>query len=213
MTPPQKERIGRLAERVRQQFLQDHSGHDWWHVWRVWRLARKIAGAEGANLYVVELAALCHDLEDWKLHASPRIAEWLAGLEAEPEVIEQVVDICQRISFKGAGVPDDMQSLEGRVVQDADRLDAIGAIGIARTFAFGGARERLLYDPSDPPKLHDSFETYKSKSGSSLNHFYEKLLLLKDRMHTQTARKIALERHRYMQEFVARFMDEWNGVR
>lgn len=185
--------------------------HDWWHVWRVWQMAKRIAEAEQADLYLVELAALCHDLEDWKYPHEPLIEPLLRGLEVPPKTIRQVLDICQRISFKGAGVPDEMPTLEGQVVQDADRLDAIGAIGIARAFAYGGSKHRALYDPDEQPELHASFEAYRSKSGSSLAHFYEKLFLLKDRLHTPTAQTIAEERHRYMEGFVERFLLEWEG--
>jgi uncharacterized protein len=203
--------IERLAKRVQQESVLEGS-HDWWHVWRVWQLARRIGQAEGARLELVELAALCHDLEDWKYNQAPKIEPILSQLEVPPATIQQVLDICQRIGFKGAGVPDQMPSLEGKVVQDADRLDAIGAIGIARCFAFGGSRQRSLYDPSDPPELHGSFAAYSSKSGSSLNHFYEKLFLLKDRMHTPSARALAQERHRYMEGFVKQFLAEWEGL-
>jgi uncharacterized protein len=204
--------IQALARRVKQESIAEGS-HDWWHVWRVWQLARQVARAEGADLEQVELAALCHDLEDWKYAHTPKIEPILRGLGVAAPTITQVLDICQRISFKGAGVADDMPTLEGQVVQDADRLDAIGAIGIARCFAFGGAKERALYDPHDPPQLHTSFAAYQSKSGSSLNHFYEKLLLLKDRLHTPTAKALAEERHRYMEGFVEQFLNEWEGKR
>ncbi|NJK46157.1 MAG: phosphohydrolase, partial [Pleurocapsa sp. SU_196_0] len=125
--------------------------------------------------------------------------------------IETVYDLCARVSFKGAGVADDMPTLEGRVVQDADRLDAIGAIGIARTFAFGGAKGRAMHDPQEASELHQDFEAYKSKNGSSLNHFFEKLLLLRDRLHTQSAQAIALKRHAYMEGFVQQFLAEWDA--
>ena len=158
--------IQRLAQRVQQESISEGS-HDWWHVWRVWQLARQLGQAEGADLELVELAALCHDLEDWKYAHAPRIEPILSELGLPREQIEKVLDICQRISFKGAGVADQMPTLEGQVVQDADRLDAIGAIGIARCFAFGGARSRALYDPADPPELHQTAQAYQSKSGSS----------------------------------------------
>ena len=157
-------------------------------------------------------AALAHDLEDHKLDTTPRIRDWLERIGVETSAVDSVYEICSSVSFKGALVPDAMPSLEGRCVQDADRLDAIGAIGIARTFAFGGSRGRALYDPSDAGTLHDSFEAYKSKSTGSLNHFFEKLLLLKDRMHTQSALRIAEERHAYLEGFVQRFLSEWNAL-
>lgn len=202
--------IQALAERVQRESIAEGS-HDWWHVWRVWQLARRIGRAEGADLEVVELAALCHDLEDWKYEHTPKIKPILNELGVPSQTTSQVLGICQSISFKGAGVADEMPTLEGQVVQDADRLDAIGAIGIARCFAFGGARSRSLYDPTDSPELHASFAAYQSKSGSSLNHFYEKLFLLKDRMHTPTARAMAEARHHYMEGFVQQFLTEWEG--
>lgn len=210
MTTEQRRQIEGLAERVKTLSVAEGS-HDWWHVWRVWQMAQRIAEAERADLYLVELAALCHDLEDWKYPHPPVIGPLLTELQVHPKTIRQVLDICQRVSFKGAGVPDEMPTLEGQVVQDADRLDAIGAIGIARTFAYGGSKHRPLHDPDERPELHASFEAYRNKSGSSIAHFYEKLFLLKDRMHTPTAKAIAAERHRYMEGFVERFLLEWEG--
>ncbi|WP_456409971.1 HD domain-containing protein [Oceanithermus sp.] len=204
--------IQAFGRRVEAAFTGEGSGHDWWHVWRVWRLARRIAEAEGAGLYLVELAALGHDVEDHKVgRPKGTLAAWLAEAGVDAATAEAVVAIARRVSFKGAGVPDAMPTLEGRVVQDADRLDAIGAIGIARAFAYGGARERLLYDPSEAPERHASFEDYKKTNSSSLMHFYEKLFLLKDRLHTPTARALAEERHAFMEAFVQRFLDEWEG--
>lgn len=219
MTEAQQSRIQTLSRIVQQESITEGS-HDWWHIWRVWQLSRRIAKAEEADLYTVELAALCHDLEDWKYAQpsadwkyshEPKIQPLLAELEVENNVTQAVLEICQRISFKGAGVADDMPSLEGQVVQDADRLDALGAIGIARAFAYGGARHRPLHDPEEPIELHPSFEAYKSNTSSSLMHFYQKLFLLKDRLHTAAARQIAGERHQFMEAFVERFLLEWNG--
>jgi len=205
-------RVKAFGRRVRTTFSDDESGHDWWHVWRVWRLARHIAAAEGADLLLVELAALGHDVEDHKLdRPEGTLAAWLTEAGVDEATAARVVEITQRVSFKGAGVPDAMPTLEGRVVQDADRLDAIGAIGIARAFAYGGARGRLLYDPAETPTLHSSFEDYKKTNSSSLMHFYEKLFLLKERLHTPTARALAEQRHAYMEDFVERFLAEWKG--
>ena len=212
MTEIQQQHIAALRQAVEDHFSADSSGHDWPHVQRVWRLAARLAQAEGADQYVTQLAALAHDLEDHKLDATPRIKDWLEQIGVEQSVIDTVYEICAAVSFKGALVPDAMPSLEGRCVQDADRLDALGAIGIARTFAFGGSRGRALYDPSDAGTLHDSFEMYKSKSTGSLNHFFEKLLLLKNRMHTPSALQIALERHAYLEGFVQRFLSEWDAL-
>ena len=212
VTEIQQQHITALQQAVEKHFSADSSGHDWPHVRRVWQMSTRLAQLEGADPYVTQLAALAHDLEDHKLDATPRIRAWLEEIGVEASAVNAVFEICQAVSFKGAGVPDDMPSLEGRCVQDADRLDALGAIGIARTFAFGGSRGRALYDPSDAGTLHDSFEAYKSKSTGSLNHFFEKLLLLKDRMHTKSALQIAEQRHAYLEGFVQRFLSEWDGL-
>lgn len=210
--------VERVAERVRLRFLEESSGHDWQHIYRVWQLSRQIARREGADPEVVELAALLHDIADWKFHGGdesvgPREAERLLVEEGAPQpVIAPVVEIVASISFKGAGVSGGMRTLAGRCVQDADRLDALGAIGIARCFAYGGHAGRLLHDPDVPPVLHESAAAYKAAKGTSLNHFYEKLLLLKERMNTPSGRALAEERHRYMEDFVARFLAEWNGA-
>lgn len=202
---------------IRQRMSQDSSGHDWFHVQRVWQTALAIGRAEGADLYIVQLAALLHDIADWKFHggddqAGPRAAYvWLVSLQVAPEIIDAVCEIIARLSFKGAGVAAEAMSLEGQVVQDADRLDAIGAIGIARAFAYGGHAGRLLYDPAVPPETHQTFAAYKRNSGPTINHFYEKLLLLADRMNTASGRRIALERHRFLEDFLAQFYAEWNG--
>lgn len=212
-----RELIDATAAHVRAQSTGEASGHDWWHVHRVWRNARAIAAGEDVDEVVVELAALLHDVADWKFHggdltAGPRAARaWLVELGADDPLVEAVADIVGRVSYKGAGVADDMPSLEGRVVQDADRLDAIGAIGIARAFAYGGHADRPIHDPDIPVQLHDSAEAYTASRAGSLNHFPEKLLLLRDRMHTPTARRIADERHAFMEAFVERFLREWEG--
>ena len=208
--------VQRVAARIRSRFAEEASGHDWHHIHRVWRLAPKIAVAEGARLDVVELAALVHDIADWKFHGGddaigPREAGRLLREEgASDTLVEQVVEVVATISFKGAGVRQPMRTLEGQCVQDADRLDAIGAIGIARCFAYGGHAGRLMYDPEVPPVLHATADAYKAAKGTSVNHFYEKLFLLKDRMNTATGMVLAQERHRFMESFVERFLEEWN---
>jgi uncharacterized protein len=208
--------VDRVAQHIQAKFAGEGSGHDWHHINRVRRLAKQIAVAESANEDVAELAALVHDIADWKFHngddsVGPREAARLLSEEgAAPEVIEQVVDIVRTISFKGAGVVTAMKTLEGRCVQDADRLDAIGAIGIARCFAYGGHAGRLMYDPDEPPVMHATADAYKASKGNSLNHFYEKLFLLKDRMNTPTGRAMAEERHRFMEQYVECFLAEWN---
>ncbi len=209
--------VERTAAHVRELMAGDASGHDWWHVERVRRLALRLAAEEGADPLVVELAALLHDVADWKISgdadAGARHArEWLGSLGVETALVQHVADIVAGISFKGAGVPTPMATVEGAVVQDADRLDALGAIGIARAFAYGGSRGRPLYEPGDDPRLHASFAEYRSAAGSTLNHFQEKLLLLRARMNTSAGRRLADERHRYMEEYVRRFLAEWEGA-
>lgn len=203
---------------IQNQFQGESSGHDWWHVYRVWKNALTIVEKEpGANQLVVELAALLHDVADWKFHggdeaAGPREARrWLEQNGVEPEVVEQVCAIIAGVTFKGAGVATPMETLEGKIVQDADRLDAIGAIGIARAFAYGGHQGRTLYEPDQPPETHHSFVAYQKNTGSTINHFYEKLLLLQDRMLTSTGQALAEERHQYMQGFLDQFYREWEG--
>jgi uncharacterized protein len=210
------ELVCRVAEHIKAKFASESSGHDWHHIHRVWKLARQIGAKEGANQEVVELGALVHDIADWKFHdgddsVGPREAERLLREEgASTENIEQVVEIVATISYKGAGVTTAMKSLEGQCVQDADRLDAIGAIGIARCFAYGGHAGRLMYDPDEPPVMHATAEAYKASKGHSLNHFYEKLFLLKDRMNTESGKALAEERHRFMEQYVECFLEEWN---
>jgi uncharacterized protein len=202
---------------VREVLGGDASGHDPAHVFRVRRTALHVGRREGADLYVVELAALLHDVADWKFHdgdaeIGPRRArEWLAARGVEPAIVEHVAEIVRDLSFKGAGVASPMRTLEGKVVQDADRLDAIGAIGIGRAFAYGGHKGRTLYDPQVSPVAHDSPASYVRNRSPTLNHFHEKLLLLKDRMNTATARTIAERRHRFLEEFLERFLAEWGG--
>jgi uncharacterized protein len=213
----ERELIQRTADHVKDVMAGDSSGHDWWHVYRVWQTAIRLASQMEANLTVVELGALLHDIADWKLHdgdveIGPRVArEWLESLKARPEIVDRVSGIIAGLSFAGAGVPDKACSVEAQIVQDADRLDALGAVGIGRTFAFGGAHHRLMYDPEITPVYHDNFESYKSSASPTINHFYEKLFLLKDRMHTAAGREMAEGRHQYMVDFVNRFYMEFDG--
>lgn len=199
--------------------MSEGTGHDWWHMRRVWENAQRIGQAEGADMFVVELGALLHDIADWKDHdgdltVGPRVAgEWLQSLGVDSAVIDQVKHIVANVSFKGASVKNGMSSLEGKVVQDADRLDAIGAIAIARTFTWGGSKGRLIYDPAEKPEMHQSFEAYRNNTSSSLHHFYEKLFLLKDMMNTPTGKKLAEHRDRFMHQFVDQFLQEWAGRR
>lgn len=208
--------IQRTAEYVKEQLEGEGTGHDWWHVYRVWKTAAKIGEKENADLFVVELAALLHDIGDFKFHngdtsVGPRMAEaWLRKMEVGEPVINHTCEIVRDVSYKGAGTPTPMRTIEGKAVQDADRLDAVGAIGIARTFAYGGAKGREIYNPDVKPENHQTFDQYKNGTGPTINHFYEKLLLLKDRMNTETARKIAQKRHNFMETFLETFYAEWN---
>ena len=211
--------IGKTAEYVRSLLVGEGSGHDWWHIYRVWKMSVRIAKEENANLLVVELGALLHDIADWKFNdgdeevGPAKARAWLQSLMVDEEVIAQVCQIVRDISYKGAGVATPMPTIEGQVVQDADRLDAIGAIGIARTFAYGGSKAREMYNPDQSPVLHQSFEQYKMGNGSTINHFYEKLLLLKERMNTAAAKRLAQHRHKVMEEFLDEFYLEWEGER
>jgi uncharacterized protein len=217
LSPEQEQIVARTAQHVRSLFAGEGTGHDWWHIERVWRLAARIGHAEGADPFAVALGALLHDIADWKFHggnlqAGPRAARlWLRSLPVDESIVDHVCAIVEQVSFKGAQVPDVPGSLEAMVVQDADRLDALGAIGIARAFAYGGARGRPLHDPAVIPEIHASFDAYRSSQGTTINHFYEKLLLLRDRMHTPTARAIAAERHNVMTTFLHHFLAEWDG--
>ena len=210
--------ISKTCKFVENKLAGDGSGHDWWHIYRVWTLAKKIATEEKAQLETVELGALLHDIADWKFHngddsIGPAMAqEFLSNNDVDPQLTESVVDIVSTISYKGAGVATPMKTLEGKIVQDADRLDAIGALGIARTFAYGGYKNRLIYHPDEKPVLHQSYADYKNNKGHTINHFYEKLLLLKERMNTKTGKQIADGRHQFMQSFLEQFYREWDGI-
>ncbi|MCP8968932.1 HD domain-containing protein [Ectobacillus ponti] len=193
----------------------DASGHDWYHIERVHKLAAALAASEGGNMFVIELAALLHDVADEKLNESEeaglqKVQSWLEHLDVSREEQEHILHIITNMSFKG-GHGGKVETLEGKIVQDADRLDAIGAIGIARTFAYGGAKGRLMYDPNVPYREAMTKEAYRKSNDPSLNHFYEKLLKLKDLMNTAAAKRVAEERHRYMEQFIEQFMKEWNA--
>ena len=210
--------ISKTCEFVENKLAGDGSGHDWWHIFRVWTLAKKIAVEEKAQMDIVELGSLLHDIADWKFHGGddsigPAIAqEFLSNNDVDPQLTESVVDIVSTISYKGAGVATPMKTLEGKIVQDADRLDAIGALGIARTFAYGGYKNRLIYHPDEKPVLHQSYTDYKKNEGHTINHFYEKLLLLRERMNTKKGKQIADGRHQFMENFLEQFYREWDGI-
>ena len=202
---------------VKEQLVGAEGGHDWFHIERVYKNAMLIGGDEQCDLTTVQLAALLHDIADSKFHdgdetIGPKTARaFLETIAVSEEVIDHVVKIIENISFKGGKVARDFSSIELDVVQDADRLDAIGAIGIARAFNYGGFKNRALYDPNIAPNTTMTKEEYKSNNAPTLNHFYEKLLLLKDKMNTVSGKKIAQERHRYMEGFLAQFYAEWEG--
>ncbi len=211
--------IQKTVQFVHQTLDGEGTGHDWWHIYRVWQNAIFIGREENADLFTVQLGALLHDIADWKFHdgdehAASRVSrEWLESIAVNPEVIDRVCEICDHISFKGAGVPTLMETLEGKIVQDADRLEALGAMGIARTFVYGGHKGRPIYDPDQAPVLHKTFDVYKKGEGSTINHFYEKLLLLKDRMNTSTGKRLAEGRHRFIEQYLEQFFAEWKGER
>ena len=201
---------------VKEKLEGAEAGHDWFHIERVWKLSKKIAEKEGGNLEVIELSALLHDIADPKFHNGDETLaikiskEFLEKEQVSEEIIEQVLFIIKNISFKNRAELPDFLPLELQIVQDADRLDAIGAIGIARTFNFGGFKNNLMYHPEIQPNLNQTKEEYKKSNGTTINHFYEKLLLLKDLMNTETAKKIASERHDFMLKFLDEFYKEWN---
>lgn len=202
---------------IKQKLKDAEGGHDWFHIERVYNNALLIAKGEECNLLIVELGALLHDIADSKFHdgdetVGPALAwRFLENENVPEEVILQVVNIIENISFKGGNFEKKFHSKELDIVQDADRLDALGAIGIARTFNYGGFKNRALYDPQIKPNLSMTKEEYKASTAPTLNHFYEKLLLLKDRMNTETGKQLAEQRHRYMEDFLSQFYAEWNG--
>ncbi len=202
---------------VKEQLKDAEGGHDWFHIQRVYNNALLIANGENCDKTVVKLGALLHDIADSKFHGGdetvgPKVArEFLEKESVSEDIITHVVQIINNISFKGGNIKKTFSSIELDIVQDADRLDAIGAIGIARTFNYGGFKNRPMYDPQIAPKLDMSKEEYKNSNAPTINHFYEKLLLLKDKMNTDTGKEIAQKRHKYMQGFLAQFYAEWEG--
>jgi len=205
---------------VKRELQNAESGHDWFHINRVYNNAILIAQGENVNLFVVKLAALLHDIADSKFNngdeniGPQKAKQFLKSLEIEPQTIDHIVNIIANMSFsKSLGNEKLFNSLELQVVQDADRLDAIGAIGIARAFNYGGFKNRLMYDPENKPNLNLTKEAYKKSTAPTINHFYEKLLLLKDKMNTKTGKQIALERHQFMELFLNQFYKEWGFVK
>lgn len=212
-----KDIVSLTKDYVEKKLADAEGGHDYWHIYRVWKMAARIAKTEEVDPKVVELAALLHDIADPKFHdgdesIGPRTAkEFLDKQDIDATVVEHVVNIIKHMSFKNSLGEQTFNSKEMEVVQDADRLDAIGAIGIARVFSFGGFKGNPIHDPTMKPKLNMSKKEYKKSNGTSINHFYEKLFLLKDKMNTETGKAIAQSRHEYMQSYVERFYSEFEG--
>ena len=210
--------INKTVEFVKQQLAGAEGGHDWWHIYRVWKNAQHISKQEGnVDQLVVELGALLHDIADSKFYngdeeIGPKIAkDFLKSIDVPEKVVSHVDNIIRHISFKGSFEKKEFMSPELAVVQDADRLDAVGAIGIARTFNYGGHKGRVIYDPNIQPNLSMSKEEYKNSNAPTVNHFYEKLLLLKNLMNTRTGKLMAENRHTFMEEYLERFYKEWEG--
>jgi uncharacterized protein len=212
-----KQIIEKTVAFVQKTLADAEGGHDWWHIFRVWNSAKHIAQTEAVDMLVVELGALLHDIADSKFHGGdeeigPRTARnFLESIAVDEAIIRHVENIIRNISFRGTLEKKSFTSPELSVVQDADRLDGMGAIGIARTFTYGGHKGRAIYDPTIPHDPHMTKEDYKHLNRPALNHFYEKMLLLKDLMNTETGRTMAQNRHEYMEQYLAQFYAEWEG--
>ena len=207
--------INKTKEFVKEKLYGEGSGHDWYHIERVYNLSKYLAKKENADFFIVEMTALLHDIDDWKFSSNnttdtTTTENFLKSSGVTEEDLIKIIKIIKTMSFKGGVVDSSQDTIEGKVVQDADRLDAIGAIGIARTFAYGGSKNRVIYDPNIKPINFNSLDEVKSSDNHTINHFYEKLLKLKDRMNTKTAKEIAIARHKYMEEFLNEFYYEWN---
>ena len=219
MNDREKQVVERTVDFVRRELSGAESGHDWWHIFRVWKLAERIARGEDADLFVVSLGALLHDIADAKFHdgdetIGPRMAETFLHAQYLPEnIITGVLNIVRFVSFKNRKEKPAFPSIELQIVQDADRLDAMGALGIARAFSYGGFKGREMYNPDIAPAPGMSKEEYKQSESTTINHFYEKLLLLKDMMNTDTGKKMAGQRYRFMEKFLRQFYSEWEGKR
>jgi len=212
-----KEIINKTVEFVKSTLTKAEGGHDWWHIYRVWKSAKSLAKTENVDIFIVELGALLHDIADSKFHGGDeeigaiKASKFLTSINVDQPTIVHITNIINNISFKGGKEKQTFNSKELEVLQDADRLDAIGAIGISRAFSYGGYKMRELYNPNISPNLQMTKEEYKNSTAPTINHFYEKLLLLKDRMNTQAGKKAAEKRHEYMETFLTQFYAEWEG--
>lgn len=198
---------------VKDKMYKEGSGHDWFHVERVCNMARYLAQKESADMFIVEMTALLHDIDDWKfsdVYNTTVTEAFIKSVEVSEEDSNKILNIIKTMSYKGGVVNSTQNTIEGMVVQDADRLDALGAIGIARAFAYGGSKNRSMYDPSIKPMDFKSLDEVKNKDNHTINHFYEKLFKLKDLMNTDTGKEIAKKRHKYMESFIEEFYSEWN---
>ncbi|MCL5666340.1 MAG: HD domain-containing protein [Patescibacteria group bacterium] len=215
MTKLQK--IKQTAEYIRKLSINENSGHDWWHIYRTWQLAKQIGKAEKADMFVAEMAVLLHDLGDYKLEpnhkdrTAEKVKKWLDKMDVFGSDKEKILHIVTHMSYNKNVLKTQELSLEGKIAQDADRLDAIGAMGIARCFIYTGANGAVMYDPGMKPRSFKSSEDYQQRHSIGVQHFYEKLLLLKDLMNTKTAKKIALRRHKFMEQYLKQFFAEWVG--
>ncbi|HLC76943.1 MAG TPA: HD domain-containing protein [archaeon] len=211
--------IEKTKEYVKKSMEYGDVGHDWFHIERVWKMAKMIAQKENGNMLVVELGALLHDIADWKFYGvgagEEKARTWLVELGLENKVIEDIIHIIENVSFKGVAESEKMNTLEGKIVQDADRLDAMGAIGIARACTYVGFKNIPIHDPTVNIRKNMDFSEYKNTAivGTAINHFYEKLLFLKDRMNTETGKKLAEQRHEFMELYLDQFFKEANGER
>ena len=196
---------------VKDKLCNEGSGHDWFHIKRVYNLATYLCEKEGGDEFIIKMTALLHDIDDWKFSNNSKTTEnFLKSLDVDEEYIHKIINIITTMSYKGGVVNSTQNSLEGKIVQDADRLDAMGAIGIARAFTYGGNKNRLMYDPDIKPMDFQSLDEVKNLNNHTINHFYEKLLKLRNLINTDTARQIAEERHRFMEIYLDEFYYEWN---
>lgn len=215
-----KEIIKKTADYVRKKLEGESSGHDWWHTWRVWQMAKRLAKEERADMFIVELAALLHDIEDWKYHGGSEeknikaIKAWLRKQKIPSEMIHRICSVVEDAVFRGEKNRKKIRSKEGAILSDADQLDAIGAVGIARGFMFAGSFRLPMHDPNIKPLRNMTEKQYKNfrrPTYTQINHFYEKLLLQKDLVNTKTGKNIAATRHDFMKDYLDRFYKEWEG--